>query len=77
MAPKERITAGVLFFAYAHRPKISTNGSVTGSMKDVVEMHWMDADDFAVRIDRDGDKHDMTLSPFVCVSVHEHHIIAW
>ncbi|KAK6528902.1 hypothetical protein TWF694_004131 [Orbilia ellipsospora] len=76
MSPKERLTAGNIFFAYQDRPEIATGGAVTGSTKDVVDMHWLNADDLAVKIDRDPDvSHNLPLAPFMAMSLHENHLI--
>ncbi|KAF3906131.1 hypothetical protein ABW20_dc0100155 [Dactylellina cionopaga] len=76
MAPKERLTAGCIFFGYKARPDISTEGCITGSTKDVVSMEWLNADDLVVKVDRGPDAPNSTvLAPFVAISLHESHII--
>ncbi|KAF3937979.1 hypothetical protein ABW19_dt0205153 [Dactylella cylindrospora] len=76
MAPKERISAGCIFFAYKNRPSISTKGSITGSTKDVVSMEWLNADDLSIEIGRPNPApSNETLAPFMCLSVHERHLV--
>ncbi|KAF3915968.1 hypothetical protein AA313_de0207332 [Arthrobotrys entomopaga] len=76
MSPKERLTAGNIFFAYQDRPEIATGGAVTGSSKDVVDMHWLNADDLATKIDRDPEAtQNPPLAPFMAISLHENHLI--
>ncbi|EPS36886.1 hypothetical protein H072_9555 [Dactylellina haptotyla CBS 200.50] len=76
MAPRERLAAGSIFFAYQERPKISTSGMVNGSTKDVVDMHWLNADDLAVQVETGPDAPtSITLAPFMAISLHENHLI--
>ncbi|KAJ6262358.1 hypothetical protein Dda_3166 [Drechslerella dactyloides] len=75
MPPPERLTAGSIFFAYQARPAISSEGTITGSKKDVVSMEWLDADDLAVPAERGEFPQDGVLAPFMCLAPHEHHVI--
>ncbi|EGX43692.1 hypothetical protein AOL_s00215g428 [Orbilia oligospora ATCC 24927] len=76
MAPKERLEPGCICFAYQGRPEISTQGSIIGSTKDVVNMEWLNADDLAVLVDKGADApEDITLAPFMAISLHENHFI--